>query len=171
MASEICVNIGSGNGLLLDGIKPLPEPMLTDHQLKSTYIHIRAISQDMPQPSITEIPWKITYLKFHLHFPGTNELNVLTSCWLPILLSLVLIRQGLTALIPFCTHPPHPIMTYLQVCTPWKFANISKAINHSTMNSTALYHMTPSLMWQWVVMLHHPHSLKEFKFNSFIYKQ
>ena len=29
---QIWVNIGSGNGLLLDGTKPLPEPMLTDHQ-------------------------------------------------------------------------------------------------------------------------------------------
>ena len=29
---EIWVNIGSGNGLLPDGTKPLPEPMLTDHQ-------------------------------------------------------------------------------------------------------------------------------------------
>ena len=30
MALEILVNTGSGNGLLLpDGIKPLPEPMLT----------------------------------------------------------------------------------------------------------------------------------------------
>ena len=28
---QICVNIGSGNGLLPDGTKPLPEPMLTDH--------------------------------------------------------------------------------------------------------------------------------------------
>ena len=26
------VNIGSGNGLLPDGTKPLPEPMLTDHR-------------------------------------------------------------------------------------------------------------------------------------------
>ena len=31
MASGIWVNIGSGNGLLPDGTKPLPEPMLTDH--------------------------------------------------------------------------------------------------------------------------------------------
>ena len=29
--SEIWVNIGSGNGLLLDGAKPLPESMLTTH--------------------------------------------------------------------------------------------------------------------------------------------
>ena len=28
----IWVNTGSGNGLLPDGIKPLPEPMLTNHQ-------------------------------------------------------------------------------------------------------------------------------------------
>ena len=32
MAAEIWVNIGSGNGLLPDGTKPLPEPMLTNHQ-------------------------------------------------------------------------------------------------------------------------------------------
>ena len=33
MALEILVNTGSGNGLLPDGTKPLPEPMLTYHQL------------------------------------------------------------------------------------------------------------------------------------------
>ena len=31
MALEILVNTGSGIGLLPDGTKPLPEPMLTDH--------------------------------------------------------------------------------------------------------------------------------------------
>ena len=31
MTTEIWVNIGSGNGLVPDGTKPLPEPMLTDH--------------------------------------------------------------------------------------------------------------------------------------------
>ena len=32
MVTEIWVNIGSGNGLLTDGTKPLPEPMLTYHK-------------------------------------------------------------------------------------------------------------------------------------------
>ena len=32
MVTKIWVNIGSGSGLLPDGTKPLPEPMLTDHQ-------------------------------------------------------------------------------------------------------------------------------------------
>ena len=32
MALEILVNTGSSNGLLPDGTKPLPEPMLTYHQ-------------------------------------------------------------------------------------------------------------------------------------------
>ena len=32
MATKIWVNIGSGNGLLPDGTKPLPEPMLTNPQ-------------------------------------------------------------------------------------------------------------------------------------------
>ena len=65
MVAEIWVNIGSGNGLLPDGTKPFPKPVLTDHHLKSSGIHIRAISQEMPQPSITKIRLKITCLKFH----------------------------------------------------------------------------------------------------------
>ena len=32
MATENWVNIGSGNGLLSEGTKPLPEPMLTYHE-------------------------------------------------------------------------------------------------------------------------------------------
>ena len=32
METEIWVNIGLGNGLLSDNTKPLPEPMLIDHQ-------------------------------------------------------------------------------------------------------------------------------------------
>ena len=32
MVTQIWVNIGSGNGLVPDGTKPLPEPMLTNHQ-------------------------------------------------------------------------------------------------------------------------------------------
>ena len=32
MALDILVNIGSGDGLLPDNTKPLPEPMLTYHQ-------------------------------------------------------------------------------------------------------------------------------------------
>ena len=32
MVTDILVNIGSVNGLLTDGTKPLPEPMLTSHE-------------------------------------------------------------------------------------------------------------------------------------------
>ena len=75
MAREIWVNIGSGNGLLPDGTKPLPEPMLTDH-VKSSDIDIKVISQEMPQPSITKICLKITYLKF-LQIPRGQWVNSL----------------------------------------------------------------------------------------------
>ena len=39
------VNIGSGNGLLPDGTKPLPEPKLTSHQCGS----VASISQQVPK--------------------------------------------------------------------------------------------------------------------------
>ena len=78
MATAIWVNIGSGNGLSPDGTKPLPEPILTS-SVKSSDIHIRAISQVMPQPSVTEIRLKITFLKFHSKFPGAYELKGLAT--------------------------------------------------------------------------------------------
>ena len=76
MANEIWVNIGSGNGLLPDHTKPLPEPMLTDHQWGPETFILVAISKGMTQPSITKIRLKITYLKFLSNFPGVNELIV-----------------------------------------------------------------------------------------------
>ena len=79
MGTKIWVNIGSGNGLLPDSTRSLPEPMLTDHQwLPMTFIlgQFHNISQQMPQPSITKICLKITCVRFHWNFPGTNELTI-----------------------------------------------------------------------------------------------
>ena len=38
-------------------------------------MHLMAISQDMPQPSIIEFSLKITYVTFHSNLPEDNELN------------------------------------------------------------------------------------------------
>ena len=73
MATEIWVNIGSGNGLLPDGTKPLPEPMLTDHQWSPV--------TSILGPSVNKICLKITCLKFHSNFPGDNELSQYWGCW------------------------------------------------------------------------------------------
>ena len=73
MATEIWVNIGSGNGLLPDGTKPLPEPMLTFHNWSPvTFIS----GKEMPQPSINKICLNIIYLKFYWNSPGANELKL-----------------------------------------------------------------------------------------------
>ena len=73
MAREIWVNIGSGNGLLPDGTKPLPELMLTDHQWSPvTFIlgqfHKRCLNHQSLK-SVLKL-----HLKFHSNFPGANEL-------------------------------------------------------------------------------------------------
>ena len=73
LVTEVLVNIDRGKGVLPDGTKPLPEPMLTDHQWCPSDTHIRTISQEMPQPSIHRIRLKITYINFHSNFPGANE--------------------------------------------------------------------------------------------------
>ena len=43
----IWVNISSGNGLLPDGTKPLPEPMLTCHQMRSVAFTWKQFSQEV----------------------------------------------------------------------------------------------------------------------------
>ena len=59
MLTQVCVNIGSGNGLVPDGTKPLPETMLTSHP-KYSSIHLRAISQEMLMNFIQSICLEIT---------------------------------------------------------------------------------------------------------------
>ena len=72
MATQNWVNIGSGNGLVPDGTKPLPEPMLTNHQM--------TISHEMLKIAILDLSLKIINLNIRVHLPGINELtNLLTS--------------------------------------------------------------------------------------------
>ena len=75
MATKIWVNTDSGNGLLPDGTKPLPEPVLTGHQWSpATFILGQFHKRYLNHQSIKSL-LKMTYLKFHLNFPGANELN------------------------------------------------------------------------------------------------
>ena len=52
------------------------------HYLNQCWLIISEVqwySQEMPQPAITKIYSKITYLKFHSNLPGANEFNVSKS--------------------------------------------------------------------------------------------
>ena len=73
MVTKIWVNIGSGNGLLPDGTKPTWTNVDLS-SMTSSDIDLTANSQDITQPSITEINFKITHVKFHSNLPGANEL-------------------------------------------------------------------------------------------------
>ena len=46
--------------------------------MKSSDIHLRTISQEIPQPSFTKISLKMINIKFHLTLRGANEL--MSSC-------------------------------------------------------------------------------------------
>ena len=59
MVAKIRVNIGSGNGLLPDGTKPLCEPWMT----YILNIHLRAISQEVLMNLICNMNLEITLLK------------------------------------------------------------------------------------------------------------
>ena len=54
MATEIWVNIRSGNGWLPDSTQAITWNNVDWSSVKSNDIHISAISQEMPQPSITK---------------------------------------------------------------------------------------------------------------------
>ena len=78
MASGIRANICSGNGLLPDGTKPLPEPMLPYQ-----YSTVTFIGEQFPkrypshtQTSMTSISWKITCLKISLKSSRCHWVNM-----------------------------------------------------------------------------------------------
>ena len=64
MATRSWVNIGSGNGLFPDGTKPLPEPMLTDHQWSPvTFIVGQFCRRCLNHHSIKSV-WKLHIYNF-----------------------------------------------------------------------------------------------------------
>ena len=75
METQIWVNTGSGNDLLPDGTKPLPEPVLAYQQWGPVTIIRGKSSQATYHLSITKISLKITYLKVCSALPGINELT------------------------------------------------------------------------------------------------
>ena len=63
MATEIWVNIGSGNGLLPDGTKPLPEPMLT-YQWGSLRFIWGQFHKRYPSHQSLKWAWKTYFISF-----------------------------------------------------------------------------------------------------------
>ena len=78
MVTQICINIGSGNGLLPDDTKPLPEPMLiADLYQRYSVAFIwghyhKKIQRSEP---ISKTSLKIAFLKVHPDIPRANELE------------------------------------------------------------------------------------------------
>ena len=68
MAAKIWVNIDSGNGLLPDGTKPLPEPMLTDHQWSSVAFILVQFHKTCLNHQSQKSVWKLQH-KISFKFP------------------------------------------------------------------------------------------------------
>ena len=68
------VNIGSGNGLVPDGTKLLPEPMMTNHLVTN---HLVGFTWgQFHRKCLRYISLKITDLRLHRHLPGPIELAI-----------------------------------------------------------------------------------------------
>ena len=87
--------------------------------VKSSDIHIRAISQEMSQLSVTTTRLKITYIKFHSNFPGTNEIIYRLTCNAHIINCTVVMETNpqlsrdlykAADRVWQCNHPKHPSM-------------------------------------------------------------
>ena len=79
MATQTWVNIGSGNGLLPDGTKPLPEPILTNHKWGLVAFTWEQFHRKCPRYLSLIWVWKIANSRFQLQLPGANELNDIST--------------------------------------------------------------------------------------------
>ena len=62
MVTIILVNIGSGNGLLPDGTKPLPEPVLTFHLWGSVVFTLEQFRSQCPSYYSVYRVWNLKYI-------------------------------------------------------------------------------------------------------------
>ena len=80
MGTYLWINIDSGNGLLPDGTKPLPEPMSTYHQWGSVArTRLRPISQEMLKISIRKMNSKNTLMTLFSHLSWAKGLSGVIS--------------------------------------------------------------------------------------------
>ena len=90
--------------------------------VRSSGIHLMAVSWEIPQPPFTEVSLKMTYLKLNLNHPGANELircylNMDTDqwswrwtiIWINFILPLYLCLSVRHA-FGFCTFPCKPLI-------------------------------------------------------------
>ena len=112
MVTQNLVNIGSGNGLMPVGTKPLPEPMLTYHHWNPSAFSWQQFHR-LLWISLTTKYLKTTYLKILPHLPGGNELmhtgTPLYTDWESSTkkgLHLVLLHIWLTRYFAFCNLSP-----------------------------------------------------------------
>ena len=75
MATQILVSIDSGNGLLPDGAKPLPEPMLTYRKYRPVTFIWGNFTRDTPAIN-HENQLQFAYIKFISNLPRANWLNI-----------------------------------------------------------------------------------------------
>ena len=73
MASKDPVNIDLGNGVLPDGTKSLPEPILTDHQWDSVALTCDQFHNKMLTTSVRKTNFKRKFVKSHPHISGVNK--------------------------------------------------------------------------------------------------
>ena len=72
MPTQNWINVGSANGLLHDALQPDEAITWTNVDLssvKSSDNPLAAISQEIPEPSVTKIRLKIDCLKSHSNLP------------------------------------------------------------------------------------------------------
>ena len=107
MTSKIWINVGSGNGLLPDDTKPLPEPMLTYHQLG---------------------PIKFIWWQFYKRYPAINHFFVWKSLPsnLPVDIELDHIPPGLFSSVVNPVTPLFNTLTKLQ----WRHNEHDGVSNH-----------------------------------------
>ena len=76
MAASNWDSIGSGNGWVPDGTKPLPEPQLIYHHWGPvTFIAGQFHKRYHSHQSLGKNSLKIIYSQFHSNLPGVNELT------------------------------------------------------------------------------------------------
>ena len=95
IALETVVNAGWGNAMSPYSTMPLAQTNVDSLSIRSGDTHLKALSQQIPQPSSTKICFYITP-KFHPNLPGANESDLCsTPCHIFIRgLDTVMIHQG-----------------------------------------------------------------------------
>ena len=117
---------------------------------KSSGIHLRAISYEIPQPPFPEVSLKITNLKLNWNLPGANELSLVVARLWCFRTWSIQWSVAADAMAPSIAWPSHGIVCKINSLAPGRFDSSLRLVNFKLVSMINILSIFCEIVIRWM---------------------